>query len=391
MKAVVSSIVALALAITPAYAMAAEKNAKPAAAHVSKHKKPKAAKIEKGKDKEKPVVTVGHKKDKPEIQRAGHHAEPHKGEPQATSSRNGALVPASLSTKKADKKLEAKPSKQGREKGAKKSTKKPAANDAASDGQPERDEDFAELVARIRGNGSQEVREVKGMEPAPKKETVKSKTLENAKCWKDAVEVARGSEVEKLTLKKCDGTYAPNAIEHLSVLVRPPGTDKPTASYDDLAKKKGPEIAKGIRRVDPRLVDRLQLIVDHFGKKGSTQKIDVVSGYRPASQGSMHQTGRAMDFRLEGIDNEKVVAFCKTLDDTGCGFYPNSKFVHVDVREPGSGHVSWIDASGPGESPKYVTEWPPKVDKGIEKTSAITHDQDGPVEITEEGIPQLPK
>lgn len=389
MKAVVSSIVALALAIAPAYAMAAEKDAKPAAAHVSKHKKPKAAKHEKS-SKEKPVVTVSHKKEKPEIQRAG-HAEPHKGEPKG----NGAIVQASLSTKKADKKVEAKPSKQGREKGAKKSTKKAAPADSASDGQPERDEDFAELVARIRGTGSQEVREVKGMEPAPKKETVKSsvlsKSLENAKCWKDAVEVARGSEVEKLTLKKCDGTFAPNAIEHLSVLVRPPGTDKPTASYDDLAKKKGPEIAKGIRRVDPRLVDRLQLIVDHFAKKGSTQKIDVVSGYRPASQGSMHQSGRAMDFRLDGIDNEKVIAFCKTLEDTGCGYYPNSKFVHVDVREPGSGHVSWIDASGPGESPKYVTEWPPKVDKGIEKTSAVTHDQDGPLEIMEERIPQLPK
>ena len=98
-----------------------------------------------------------------------------------------------------------------------------------------------------------------------------------------------------------------------------------------------------------------------------------------------------MDFRLEGIDNEKVIAFCKTLEDTGCGYYPNSKFVHVDVRDAGSGHVSWIDASGPGEAPKYVTEWPPKPEKTLEKASAISHDQDGPVEITEEHIPPLPK
>lgn len=54
-----------------------------------------------------------------------------------------------------------------------------------------------------------------------------------------------------------------------------------------------------------------------------------------------------------------MVAFCKTLADTGCGFYPNSSFVHIDVREPGAGHVSWIDASGPGETPRYVSVWPP--------------------------------
>ena len=89
-------------------------------------------------------------------------------------------------------------------------------------------------------------------------------------------------------------------------------------------------------------------------------KLDVVSGYRPTSIGSMHATGRAIDFRLEGAKNEDVVAFCKTLTDTGCGFYPNSSFVHLDVRDPGAGHVSWIDASGPGESPRYVSTWPPQ-------------------------------
>jgi hypothetical protein len=30
------------------------------------------------------------------------------------------------------------------------------------------------------------------------------------------------------------------------------------------------------------------------------------------------------------------------------------------VRDPGAGHVSWIDASGPGESPRYVSTWPPQ-------------------------------
>ena len=50
----------------------------------------------------------------------------------------------------------------------------------------------------------------------------------------------------------------------------------------------------------------------------------------------MHSTGRAMDFRIDGVKNEDVVAFCKTINDTGCGFYPNSSFVHMDVREAGN-------------------------------------------------------
>jgi hypothetical protein len=62
---------------------------------------------------------------------------------------------------------------------------------------------------------------------------------------------------------------------------------------------------------------------------------------------------------VAGVSNEELVAFCKTLPDTGCGYYPNSSFVHVDVRNPGTGSVTWIDSSGPGEAPHYVKQWPP--------------------------------
>lgn len=178
-------------------------------------------------------------------------------------------------------------------------------------------------------------------------------------CSKAPVEVIRGPELEKFQLTRCDGSIAPLAIERLSVLVRPGSAARPTVAASELAKKKGAEIAHGIRRVDERLAYRLQSIVDHFTKPGATAKLVVVSGYRPTSIGSMHATGRAIDFRLEGVKNEEVISFCKTLNDTGCGFYPNSSFVHVDVREPGAGHVAWIDASGPGETPRYVPAWPP--------------------------------
>ncbi len=84
-----------------------------------------------------------------------------------------------------------------------------------------------------------------------------------------------------------------------------------------------------------------------------------MSGYRPQSRGSQHQTARALDLRVAGVRNEELVAFCKTLTDTACGYYPNSSFVHVDVRNPGTGSVTWIDASGPHEAPRYVKQWPP--------------------------------
>jgi len=126
-------------------------------------------------------------------------------------------------------------------------------------------------------------------------------------------------------------------------------------------------------------------------------KLSVVSGYRPSSIGSMHATGRAIDFRIEGAKNEDVVAFCKTLTDTGCGFYPNSSFVHVDVRDPGAGHVSWIDASGPGETPRYVSTWPPKAPQAaahsIEPASAREPSglNDEATELANEHAAELPR
>jgi hypothetical protein len=237
-----------------------------------------------------------------------------------------------------------KASKSGSEKGVRKPAEKKT-EASSDDGKLERDGEFADLVARIRGK-----------HPEPK-----AGAKHDAKpCMKDPIEIVRGPEVESFSLERCDGTIAPLAIEHLSVLVRPGSSSRPTTPIADLAKKKGDEIAPGIRRVDDRLAMRIQMVADHFAKAGTPVKLSIISGYRPMSVGSLHATGRAIDFRLEGAKNEDVVAFCKTLTDTGCGYYPNSSFVHVDVRDAGAGHVSWIDASGPGETPRYVSTWPPR-------------------------------
>jgi hypothetical protein len=199
-------------------------------------------------------------------------------------------------------------------------------------------------------------------------------------CLSAPVEIVRGAEVDKFALERCEGGLAPFALERLSVILRPSQVARPvfdtksTGKLESLSKAKSAKaetkaekdvLPSTIKRVDPGLVERLDLIAAHFRKPNQTAplRVNVVSGYRPNSVGSQHSHGRAMDIRLDGVENEELVAFCKSIPDTGCGYYPNSSFVHVDVRDPGAGHVSWIDASGPGESPRYVTEWPLKAEK----------------------------
>ena len=191
-----------------------------------------------------------------------------------------------------------------------------------------------------------------------------------APCLHASVEFLRGAEIESFPLTQCDGTVASHAQEKLSVVLRPFSVSRPQA---DSAKvmHKTTEISSGIMKVDPGLALRLDKVLEHFTTEGHAPKVAIVSGSRPTSTGSLHSLGRAMDFRLEGVDNLKLAEFCKTIADTGCGYYPNSSFVHMDVREAGSGHTAWIDASGPGEAPRYVSQWPlPATDTSENKAVA---------------------
>jgi uncharacterized protein YcbK (DUF882 family) len=103
--------------------------------------------------------------------------------------------------------------------------------------------------------------------------------------------------------------------------------------------------------IEPRLVALLSVVSNHFGSR----KIEVVSGFRPFTPTqfnphSNHMHGKAIDFRVAGVPNEALRDFCRTLKNTGCGYYPNSVFVHMDVRDQSA---FWIDYSKPGEAPRY--------------------------------------
>ncbi len=104
--------------------------------------------------------------------------------------------------------------------------------------------------------------------------------------------------------------------------------------------------------VDPRLVTLMTMVSDHFGGR----PIAVVSGFRPYSPSqftahSNHNAGRALDFVVRGVPNEVVRDFCKSFRNAGVGYYPNSSFIHLDVRAKSA---FWVDLAGPGERPHYT-------------------------------------
>ncbi len=99
-----------------------------------------------------------------------------------------------------------------------------------------------------------------------------------------------------------------------------------------------------------RLATLLTAIAAHF--PGRT--LEVVSGYRHVNRhhkDSRHTRGHAIDFRVAGVANRELFELLRrSFADVGVGYYPNSTFVHLDVR-PRS--AFWIDYSGPGQTPCY--------------------------------------
>jgi len=104
--------------------------------------------------------------------------------------------------------------------------------------------------------------------------------------------------------------------------------------------------------MDPRLVRLLY----QTGRHWPGQRLEVVSGYRSPSVAknprSPHMKGLACDFRVAGVKNTELRDYLRqNLKKVGVGYYPNSSFVHLDVRKDRS--AFWIDYSGPGERSLY--------------------------------------
>lgn len=93
-------------------------------------------------------------------------------------------------------------------------------------------------------------------------------------------------------------------------------------------------------QMEPRLIRWVLEAARHLG----AQEVHVVSGFRhekfnemlrkkgrQVARSSNHRLGRAVDFRLVGVDVSRLFGYLKQRRLGGVGRYPNSNFVHLDV------------------------------------------------------------
>jgi uncharacterized protein YcbK (DUF882 family) len=109
-------------------------------------------------------------------------------------------------------------------------------------------------------------------------------------------------------------------------------------------------------QVQGRMNPRLLHLLFETGRHWPGQHLEVVSGFRHPSVAknphSPHMKGLACDFRVVGVTNTELRDYLRrAFQHIGVGYYPNSSFVHLDVRQGPS--AFWIDYSGPGENAVY--------------------------------------
>jgi len=92
--------------------------------------------------------------------------------------------------------------------------------------------------------------------------------------------------------------------------------------------------------IDPALLDFLYDLLQKVGYRG---EVHVVCGFRCIETntrlhnqsssvvlGSQHTKGRALDFRLPGLDTKKVWETARSMKRGGTGYYKSSDFIHID-------------------------------------------------------------
>lgn len=93
--------------------------------------------------------------------------------------------------------------------------------------------------------------------------------------------------------------------------------------------------------IDPNLIDQLHDIQLALGNSG---RFEIISGYRSpktnnmlaskssgVAKRSLHMQGRALDIRITDVPTANLRAAALELQRGGVGYYPKSKFIHVDT------------------------------------------------------------
>lgn len=95
-----------------------------------------------------------------------------------------------------------------------------------------------------------------------------------------------------------------------------------------------------VAAIDVRMLEHINLVQKKFG---GDREIHIISGFRSpeynallvrsgrrAARNSLHMQGRAVDLRIAGIHHKAVRQAAFELGYGGVGYYPRSKFVHLD-------------------------------------------------------------
>jgi uncharacterized protein YcbK (DUF882 family) len=124
---------------------------------------------------------------------------------------------------------------------------------------------------------------------------------------------------------KVGSQYVPSALEQLNRFLRDHRTDD-------------------VSHYDPREFDLLHAVMAKLGRPNGV--IDVVCGYRSpisneylrtraavtgVAEHSQHILAKAIDIQVPGVRTRKLRDVALSLHAGGVGYYPVSKFVHVDV------------------------------------------------------------
>jgi uncharacterized protein YcbK (DUF882 family) len=120
-------------------------------------------------------------------------------------------------------------------------------------------------------------------------------------------------------------TYLPQGIEKLNHFLRDHRTQTES-------------------QYDPREFDLLHSLMEKLGRPAG--EIDIVCGYRTpwsnnllrsrsansgVAEHSQHMQAKAIDIRVPGVSTARLRDTALSLHEGGVGYYPISKFVHVDV------------------------------------------------------------
>jgi hypothetical protein len=173
--------------------------------------------------------------------------------------------------------------------------------------------------------------------PASQKPARVARVEKPRECAKLPVEVVAGKESTVMALAKCDGSASPGGVDSLSILARPAGVARPKADAAGGPIKGQSEfdVAPGIRRIDGRLVERLQQVAEHFHSGAHPTRIVLgnAEGRQPAPSADPHAAVRSLRFRIDHVKGDAVTAYCKTLPETSCTL-AHDGHVRMDVRAP---------------------------------------------------------